>query len=113
MLGRMSIGVIPLRDIFYNRYLTAPNKLFDYLSRAIPVVAADLPSIRDFISEDTGALFFQPGYVGQLRDALAVLLKDNEKYKSLAAASNKHRANYDWRVRGLQMIEEMRQAAAV
>ena len=59
-LDKISVGVIPLIDNFYNRYLTAPNKLFDYLSRGIPIVASDLPSIGDFLKDGFEGILFEP-----------------------------------------------------
>jgi glycosyltransferase involved in cell wall biosynthesis len=80
-LHKLSLGVLPLVDNFYNRYLTAPNKLFDYLSVGIPVISSDLPSIREFITDNVEGKLVQPENPQQLADAIRLILFDDELYK--------------------------------
>jgi glycosyltransferase involved in cell wall biosynthesis len=57
ILERAKIGLLPLADTFFNRYLTVPLKLFDYFSFGIASIAPDYPSVADFIRhEQTGFL---------------------------------------------------------
>ncbi len=65
-LTKISVGIVPMKRTFYNQYLTAPMKIFDYYSRGIPVVAADLPSAREFVSEGENGLFYTPGNADDL-----------------------------------------------
>lgn len=44
-LGGFTIGLIPYLPSTLNIYLSAPNKLFEYLMGGLPVVASDLPEI--------------------------------------------------------------------
>ena len=39
-----SLGVVMLRDTYYNRYLTCPVKALDYLSHGLPAIGSDLPT---------------------------------------------------------------------
>jgi len=48
-IGESSIGLIYLTNEFYNRYLTAPSKLFDYMAHGLPVVCTGMPSIQDLL----------------------------------------------------------------
>ena len=82
LLDRVSVGVIPLRNTFYNRYLTAPSKLFDYLSRGIPIVASDLPSIRDFMDHKKEGLLIRPDDPHRLTAALRQLLASESLFRS-------------------------------
>jgi len=45
----ISIGLVPLQDTFYSRYLTCPVKALDFLSHGLPVVASELPSTREVL----------------------------------------------------------------
>ncbi|MGR9037253.1 MAG: glycosyltransferase, partial [Gammaproteobacteria bacterium] len=45
----VSIGLVPLQDTFYSRYLTCPVKALDFLSHGLPIVASDLPSNCDLL----------------------------------------------------------------
>jgi glycosyltransferase involved in cell wall biosynthesis len=59
-LSRAALGALPLRDTFFNRCLTSPLKLFDYFGRGIPVLASDLPTMRELIRENETGFFFPP-----------------------------------------------------
>ncbi|MFZ1291950.1 MAG: glycosyltransferase [Melioribacteraceae bacterium] len=58
-LTKTAIGIVPLEETFFNKYLTSPLKLFDYFSFCIPVIATDLPTTRELIVENKTGLFFQ------------------------------------------------------
>lgn len=51
ILVSASIGLLPLTDTFFNRYLTVPLKLFDYLAYGIITIAPDYPSCTEFIED--------------------------------------------------------------
>ncbi|MBK7980208.1 MAG: glycosyltransferase [Ignavibacteriae bacterium] len=74
-LAKTAIGIIPLENTFFNKYLTSPLKLFDYYSFCIPVIASDLPSTRELIIEAKTGLFF--GSVSDLADKIDELLLSN------------------------------------
>lgn len=95
-LEKVSIGVVPMKDKFYNRYLTSPMKIFDYISRGIPVVAADLPSSREFLDENKDALFYQPGDAASFADALDQLLSDQELWAHLSEGALKKASIMSW-----------------
>lgn len=46
------VGVIPYQAIDLNNYYTSPNKLFDFIQAALPIVASDLPFLRRVIVDD-------------------------------------------------------------
>lgn len=54
------IGLLLLNDTFYNNYLTAPSKLFDYIAQGIPVIATDLPDLRCFIKDGKEGFLLKP-----------------------------------------------------
>jgi glycosyltransferase involved in cell wall biosynthesis len=43
------VGVIPYQAVDLNNYYTSPNKLFDFIQAALPIVASDLPYLRKVI----------------------------------------------------------------
>jgi glycosyltransferase involved in cell wall biosynthesis len=43
------VGVIPYQAVDLNNYYTSPNKLFDFIQAALPIVASDLPFLRKVI----------------------------------------------------------------
>jgi len=64
-------GLALLTDSFYNRYLTCPVKVLDYLSHGLPALASDLPSVRALL-EDTGVYIRSIDSDEFVRQALAL-----------------------------------------
>lgn len=54
LLARSAVLLLPLADNLFGRCLTSPLKLWDYLATSVPIVAPDLPSVRE-IQALTGA----------------------------------------------------------
>lgn len=54
LLARSAVLLLPLADNLFGRELTSPLKLWDYLATSVPIVAPDLPSVRE-IQDLTGA----------------------------------------------------------
>ncbi len=46
VLATAHVLLLPLEDNLFGRQLTSPLKLWDYLATGIPIVAADLPTVR-------------------------------------------------------------------
>ncbi|MBD3422270.1 MAG: glycosyltransferase [Chitinivibrionales bacterium] len=110
-LRSADLGIIPLQDTFYNRYLTAPNKLFDYFSHGIPVIASDLPSIRSFVSESDGCLFFEPGNVDDCAQKIELFVSDASYQKELRRRVTQSAPRFLWQrqaERMLRCIDECR-----
>ncbi|WP_298667177.1 glycosyltransferase family 4 protein [uncultured Methanofollis sp.] len=45
------IGLVFFQKVTYNMYVGLPNKLFDYMSCGLPVVASDFPEIRRIVGD--------------------------------------------------------------
>jgi len=73
----VSIGIVPLQDTYYNRYLTCPVKALDLVSHALPVVATDLPSVRAILGDAGCYCNFDPEPTAAL---IAQLLADPALY---------------------------------
>jgi glycosyltransferase involved in cell wall biosynthesis len=90
------VGLAPLEDNFYNRYLTCPVKILDYLAHALPTVASDLTSTRDLLGEDGAGRFVPPGNAVAALDAGADLLDDPRAYAEAAAAARRRARTLAW-----------------
>jgi glycosyltransferase involved in cell wall biosynthesis len=66
--------LLPLEDNLFGRQLTSPLKLWDYLATGIPIVAADLPTVRAIAGERP--CYYQPqepaSIAGAVQRALAM-----------------------------------------
>lgn len=59
-----------------NNVLGTPNKLFEYMSAGIPVIASDFPFIRQVVSGADCGLLVQPGNVQEIAAAMTHLLQN-------------------------------------
>ncbi len=67
VLAGLDVLVLSLGDDLYGRRLASPLKLWDYLATGRPVVAPDLPSVRDIA---TDLLLYEPGDAASLARAI-------------------------------------------
>lgn len=68
-LARCAALLLPLDDNLFGRSLTSPLKLWDYLATGIPIVAADLPTVREIAGDRPH--YYRPGDPVGLADAVA------------------------------------------
>jgi glycosyltransferase involved in cell wall biosynthesis len=88
--------------------LTAPSKLFDYLSGGIPVVASDLPSLSDFIRHDDEALLVPPGDIDGASEALSVLMREPERFQRISRNALARAHDLTWKKSTARMVEFIR-----
>jgi glycosyltransferase involved in cell wall biosynthesis len=105
-LARAVAGVLPLdgSHAIAARH-TSPLKLFEYLGAGLPVVATDLPSVRDVIAHEREGLLFRDGDAESLAAALRRLLADTALAARLSRQSAATAASYTWERRGRRILE--------
>ncbi len=64
-----------------------PIKVLEYMAAGRPLVAANLPVVRELAREDIDALFFAPGDAGDLARQVLALLNDPALAARLAASA--------------------------
>jgi glycosyltransferase involved in cell wall biosynthesis len=106
-LSKAAAGVLPLVDTFYNRYLTAPNKLFDYMSQGIPAIASDLPAIRDIAGSSGAVVFCRPEDPIALAETIRDVLEDRDGYLDRCREAEELAEQYLWRNRVQIMLDEI------
>jgi glycosyltransferase involved in cell wall biosynthesis len=89
-----SVGVIPNLPTPLNQFALS-SKLFEYVALGIPVVSAELPTIREYFSDDEVA-FFEPGSADSLTDALLAVARDPEGAEARAERARRRYAAYRW-----------------
>jgi len=97
MAREASLGVVMLKDTYYNRYLTCPIKALDYLSHGIPAIGSDLPSVYEVL--DRAGTYVAPDDVNAFIQAVCSLLDDPVRYEQKAKWSSLRAEEISWRMR--------------
>jgi len=82
---------------------TSPMKLFEYLAAGRPIVASDLPSIREVLSE-AEAMLVQPNDPKALADGIKKLLSDNGLAEKIARSGRQKVESYSWQGRAKNIL---------
>lgn len=85
----------PASDHPYFLRDTSPLKLFEYMAVGRPIVCADLPPLHDVLSADD-VLFFKPGSIGELANAVLKTLKDPESANKRAEHAKQTVQKHTW-----------------
>jgi len=93
---KADLFVIPLLDSTTARLFTSPLKLFEAMASGRPVVASDLPSIREVLTHEENALLVPPGDAHALAAAIERLLRDRDLSRRLAARAFEDVKAYSW-----------------
>jgi glycosyltransferase involved in cell wall biosynthesis len=75
---------------------TSPLKLFEYMASGRPIVASDLPSIREVLVHEQSALLVPPGNPPALTAAIRRLKDDRALGARLAARALEDVREYTW-----------------
>ena len=82
---RADIFVVPLLDSTTARLYTSPLKLFEAMAAGRPLIAFDLPSLREILEHEQNALLVPPGDEDALAAAIDRLAGDEALSQRLAA----------------------------
>lgn len=84
-------------------YYTSPLKLFEYMASERPIVASDLPSIREVLNENN-AILVEPNNPEALADGIKQVLADSQLADKLARQALADVHNYTWQKRAEKII---------
>jgi len=83
---------------------TSPIKLFEYMASGRPIVASNLPSIREVLDEET-AFFCQPGNAEDLNKKITQVLNDLVNAHLKADAAREKVREYTWEKRAGRILK--------
>ena len=75
---------------------TSPLKLFEYMAAGKPIVASNLPSIREVLRDGENAVLVEPGNPTALTSGLRRVLEDRKLAERIASRAFDEVAEYSW-----------------
>ena len=100
-------AVLPLPDNLMARYFTSPLKLFDYMAAGVPIVASDLPTVREVLADGDNALLVAPGDPDGLAAAIRRLLVNPGLADRLRRTAFDQVNAYTWDARAARILEAL------
>jgi glycosyltransferase involved in cell wall biosynthesis len=95
-LRQASILVLPNPASALSTRFTSPLKLFEYMAARRPIVATDLPSIREVLHDGQNALLVPSDDAGSMAEAIRRLLEDDRLAARLARNAADAVQQYTW-----------------
>ena len=105
-LSTANVLVLPNTATRISERYTSPLKLFEYLAAGRPIVASDLPALREVVTADVDAVLVRPGDPQALADGIARVLADRELADRLSAKAWSRAEAFSWAARA-DRVEQM------
>jgi glycosyltransferase involved in cell wall biosynthesis len=87
-----------------SRLHTSPLKLFEYMASCTPIIASDLPSLREVLRDNENAILVEADNASALANGIKLLLNDRALADRLAAAAHKDVEAMTWSARAESVI---------
>ncbi len=88
-------------------YFMSPLKLFEYMAAGVPILATDLPSIREVLRHNENAWLVPPGDPKALAEGIRHLLENPALAERLAQRAKQDVQRYTWRNRAAIILEHV------
>src|SRR4029453_3355448 len=103
--------VLPNRATSVSASYTSPLKLFEYLAAGRPIVASDLPALREILRDRENAWLVPADDPAALATALDRLARDRGLALRLARAAFDEAAEFSWDRRAARLEQVLVRAA--
>jgi glycosyltransferase involved in cell wall biosynthesis len=95
-LRAADVLVLPNRATTVSARYTSPLKLFEYLAAGRPIVASDLPALREVLRDNENARLVPPDDPRALADTLLAVTRDATSAVRLAREAFETASEYSW-----------------
>ena len=96
LLRSADVLVLPNPASAISTRFTSPLKLFEYMAAGRPIVATDLPAVREVLQDDVTALLVEPGDAQAMATAVRRLIEEPGLGDRLARAAALAVCDYSW-----------------
>lgn len=99
----MDALVIPFPNKPHYAFYASPLKLFEYMASGRPIIASDLPALKEILN-DKNALFFKPGDVSDLARVVKMVKSSQMLGRHLSQQALADVKEYTWANRGRKIL---------
>jgi glycosyltransferase involved in cell wall biosynthesis len=101
-----TVGIAPIRPTTLNNAYSLPNKLFQYMAAELPVVASNLPQLREVIEGSGAGVTVDTGSAASIAAALRDLLGDRDRLAAMGRNARKAvDERYNWAISAATLRE--------
>ncbi len=99
------VFVLPLKPTSIGSYFTSPLKLFEYMASGRPIVASNLPAIREVLEDGVNALLVQSDDPDALAEGIRTVLENPALGERLASRASEDVKSYTWDRRAQSILD--------
>jgi glycosyltransferase involved in cell wall biosynthesis len=104
------VVTIPWPWTEFSAYFTSPLKLFEYMAAGVPIVATDLPSLREVLRHGKNAWLVKPDSGPSLSEGLKMVLCNPSTAQRLAAQARCDVRSFTWFERAQAILTRLANA---
>jgi len=110
-IGASDVVVLPLRPEYVDKVGVMPLKLFEYMAAGVPIVATDLPSLREVLRHGENAWLVPPNDPKALAEGIRHLLENPNLARTLSAQAREDVKQYTWERRAATILKFLESSA--
>jgi glycosyltransferase involved in cell wall biosynthesis len=96
--------LMPFPDRAHYRYFMSPMKMFEYMASGRPIIASNLPSIKEILNENN-CVFCAPDNAPDLAEKIKLVLNNSDLAKRVSTQALLDAKQYTWRKRAEKIKE--------
>ncbi|MBI5787447.1 MAG: glycosyltransferase family 4 protein [Candidatus Schekmanbacteria bacterium] len=96
LMSVADVAIIPYTNNLITSQYTSPLKAFEYMAAKVPIVASDLPSLREILTHKVNAILVPPENPAALASGIRELLSDQNLRNRLSRQAFSDVQQYTW-----------------
>jgi glycosyltransferase involved in cell wall biosynthesis len=99
------IAAAPFPDSEHYAYFMSPLKVFEYMASGRPIVASDLPSLREVLTDGENAVLVEPDDSRALAEGIKKVLDDPNLARRIGEQACSEVRQYSWEERARKIVK--------